>query len=246
MEHAAEQAGASPVGRTPAYVSYKTFTTLIEDFKDVGIPPRIDRSVLSRFSGGVGSQLLGALKSLHLMSDEGVPTEQLGRLVNSYGTPNYQADLKVVLSKAYPFLTKIDLTTATPSMFAETFKESCGAQEAVLRKCRTFYLHAARDAGIDIGARLEKGSHPRTSGNGGGGNRRRRKPQKQDAAGGAADTLTPSGVQHAQQKELEYQLIDLMTEPDIDDEVKQSIWALVQYLTARKSKKAAAKPAAAS
>lgn len=40
-------------------------------------------------------------------------------------------------------------------------------------------------------------------------------------------------------KALEYQLIDLMTEPDIDDNVKQSIWALVQYLTARKAKKAA-------
>ncbi len=37
-------------------------------------------------------------------------------------------------------------------------------------------------------------------------------------------------------KALEYQLIDLMSEPDIDDTVKQSIWSLVQYLTARKIK----------
>jgi hypothetical protein len=41
-------------------------------------------------------------------------------------------------------------------------------------------------------------------------------------------------------KALEYQLIDLMTEPDIDDNVKRSIWSLVQYLTARKMKKATA------
>jgi hypothetical protein len=27
-----------------------------------------------------------------------------------------------------------------------------------------------------------------------------------------------------------------MSEPDIDDAVKQSIWSLVQYLTARKAK----------
>lgn len=37
-------------------------------------------------------------------------------------------------------------------------------------------------------------------------------------------------------KALEYQLIDLMSEPDIDEEVKKSIWSLVQYLTARKSR----------
>jgi hypothetical protein len=48
-------------------------------------------------------------------------------------------------------------------------------------------------------------------------------------SGGGSDGTTP-------QKALEYQLIDLMSEPDIDDSVKQSIWSLVQYLTARKAK----------
>ena len=43
------------------------------------------------------------------------------------------------------------------------------------------------------------------------------------------DDTTPTPTAKA----LEYQLIDLMSEPDIDDSVKQSIWSLVQYLTAR-------------
>jgi hypothetical protein len=65
-------------------------------------------------------------------------------------------------------------------------------------------------------------------GSGGGGNR----------GGGSG---SGGGQQQVEQtKALEYQLIDLMTEPDIDDNVKQSIWALVQYLTARKVKKATA------
>jgi hypothetical protein len=33
---------------------------------------------------------------------------------------------------------------------------------------------------------------------------------------------------------LEDQLIDLMAEPDIDDEARTSIWKLVHYLIARK------------
>jgi hypothetical protein len=45
-----------------------------------------------------------------------------------------------------------------------------------------------------------------------------------------------SGGGTTTQKALEYQLIDLMSEPDLDDAVKQSIWSLVQYLTARKAK----------
>lgn len=48
-------------------------------------------------------------------------------------------------------------------------------------------------------------------------------------------------------KPLEYQLIDLMSEPDIEEEVKASIWSLVQYLTARKKKSTdGAKPTAES
>lgn len=67
-------------------------------------------------------------------------------------------------------------------------------------------------------------------GSGGGGGGR--------GGGGGSEQEVPPRVVEA--KALEYQLIDLMTEPDIDDNVKQSIWALVQYLTARKAKKAAA------
>lgn len=222
-------------GRTPPYVSFRSFSTLLDDFKTSGVPPRIDRSVLKRFSGGLGSQLLVALRSLGLMDEGGVPSDDLQILVDHYGTDDFPASLRHVLQASYPFLQAIDLTTATPSMFAEAFQNATSAKEDVLRKCRTFYLHAAKVAGIDIGKRLEAGTYTRTpSGNG----RRRKKTVMTD------DTPSPAPVSPAHvsaaQKELEYQLIDLMTEPDIDDNVKQSIWALVQYLTARKAKKAAA------
>lgn len=49
-------------------------------------------------------------------------------------------------------------------------------------------------------------------------------------AGGGGEPPSYSG------KPLEYQLIDLMSEPDIPDDVKASIWSLVQYLAARKKK----------
>lgn len=231
---AQEGLDAGQASRTPPYVSYRTLTTLFDDLKTVGLPPRIDRSVLNRFSGGVGSQLLMALKSLNLTTDAGAPTQWLAELVQSYGTPAYGASLKKVLEHSYPYLKAINLTTATPAMFADAFKDAIDAKEDVLRKCRTFYLHAARDAGIEIGPRLDRSTQPRAS-NG----RRKSKAAKAESKA----PLPPPPVVPVQQphiKELEYQLIDLMTEPDIDDSVKQSIWALVQYLTARKMKKAAA------
>ncbi|MER9138750.1 DUF5343 domain-containing protein [Mesorhizobium sp. M0830] len=232
-----QSGGQNSAGRTPPYVSFKSFLTLLEDFKKTGTPPRIDRSVLSRFSGGLGSQLLVALRSLGLMTEDGTPTGLLEELVASYDTPNFHLGLKRILTHAYPFLHSVDLKTATPSMFAEAFKNGTNAKEDVLRKCRTFFLHAAKAASIEIGPRLEKGTYTRTSsGNG----RKKRKASKTEETvdnSGSTGSLQAQ-VEHG--KALEYQLIDLMTEPDIDDNVKQSIWALVQYLTARKMKKATA------
>ncbi|MEH2564688.1 hypothetical protein [Bradyrhizobium sp. AZCC 2289] len=76
------------------------------------------------------------------------------------------------------------------------------------------------DAAADSIVDTKKIDLPGGGGAGGGGN----------SGGGAGGGTPPT------QKALEYQLIDLMAEPDIDDAVKQAIWSLVQYLTARKAK----------
>jgi hypothetical protein len=145
---------ASEVGtRTPPYVSFKTWMTLIEDLQTHGLPPQIDRSVLSRFAGGTGSQLLMSLRSLGLTDRNNKPHTRMAQLVNAHGTDQFKPLLRAVLKDAYPFLSKMNLTTATPSMFADAFKVT-GAKEDVLRKCRTFYLHAAQFAEVEIGPRL--------------------------------------------------------------------------------------------
>lgn len=149
-------------GRTPPYTSFKSFTTLIEELKTNGLPPQIDRSVLRRFSGGLGSQLLMAMKSLGLVSEDNKPTGRGAKLVAAFGTDDWKETLRGVIAVSYPFLDQLDLTQATPSMFAEAFKRGTGAKEDVLRKCRTFFLHAAQDAGIAIGPRILNGSVPRS------------------------------------------------------------------------------------
>lgn len=160
---------ASEAGtRTPPYISFRTWMTLMEDLYTHGLPPQIDRSVLSRFAGGTGSQIIMALKSLGLTDRKNVPNERFANLVNVFGEPEqkaFKAELRQILKDAYPFLADMDLTTATPAMFAEAFKVT-GAKEDVLRKCRTFYLHAAQFSGVEIGPRLQQGKFTRASGSG--------------------------------------------------------------------------------
>lgn len=231
------QTAAAHRTRTPPYIAFKTFLTLLSELKTNGMPPQIDRSVLRRFAGGLQGQILLALRSLDLIDSENRPNERFSALVEAYETDGFQIAMRGVIADAYPYVFKLDLMTATPTMFADAFKDALEAKEDVLRKCRTFFLHAAKEIGIPIGPRIEKAQFPRPNA----GNRKARaaKAARLDNGGSldAEPTVEVKPPHAAPQKELEYQLIDLMAEPDIDDSVKQSIWSLVQYLMARKVRK---------
>jgi len=58
-------------------------------------------------------------------------------------------------------------------------------------------------------------------------------------SGGGGEAPPPPPAANNATKPLQYQLIDLMGEPDIGDDVKNSIWSLVQYLAEREKRKAA-------
>src|SRR6516164_10608265 len=86
---------------TPPYTSYRTFKTFIEDLHEHGVPSRVDRSVLTRFSGVVGAQLMHALRFLGLIEDDGRPTQRLNELVNAHGAGDWPVKLLELLWQEY-------------------------------------------------------------------------------------------------------------------------------------------------
>lgn len=148
--------------RTPPYISYKTFLNLLGEMKEHGLPPQIDRSVMKKYSGGLQGQILLALRSLDLIDGANKPNAQFQQLVDAHGTDDFQHTMIPVLKRSYPYFFMIDLTTATPSMFDKAFKDSVDVKEDVFRKCRTFFLHAAKDIGIPLGSRIASATFART------------------------------------------------------------------------------------
>ena len=130
------------------YVSYRTFRNFLELLKE-GLPSRIDRSVWGpRYSGTTGQQLMTALKSLHLISDSGAPTQKLEELVSSTGTQR-QLKIKDILEFKYSDIFQIDLLRATRSQFNEAFR-LVGINDGMLNKCQLFFIQACQDAGIEL------------------------------------------------------------------------------------------------
>jgi hypothetical protein len=217
---------------TPPYTSYRTFKTFIEDLHEHGVPSRIDRSVLTRFSGVVGSQLMHALRFLGLIEDDGRPTLRLKALMKAHGDGRWPETFLELLRQDYAPMFAIELETATPSHFNETFRKAFPAADAVVQKCVTFFLYAANDAGVKISGRVLKGRKPRSL-------TPRRKPAKpafvnppvkEFEAAPAQPQPAPLGIDGKAPSEL---LLMHLDPSAMDDEQQAAIWTLLKYFKAR-------------
>ena len=217
---------------TPPYTSYRTFKTFIEDLHEHDVPSRIDRSVLTRFSGVVGTQLMHALRFLGLIEDDGRPTERLKGLVKAHGTGSWSERLLELLGHEYAPMFAIDLETATPSHFNEAFRKAFPAADAVVQKCVTFFLYAANDAGVKISGRVLKGRKPRSL-------TPRRKPAKPASAHPpikefeAAPSPPQAPLLPLEGKKPSEILLTHLDLNEMDDEQQAAVWTLLKYFKAR-------------
>jgi hypothetical protein len=137
--------------RTPPYVSYRSFLTLLEELKR-GMPARIDRSYWGdKFSGSTGTQLMSALRFLNLIDANGVPTNRLKDLVEARGVAKSEV-LKKISHDSFTFLLNgsFEPEKATYAQLEEVFNEIYQVDRDVARKCIKFFTELVDDAGIPL------------------------------------------------------------------------------------------------
>jgi hypothetical protein len=134
----------------PPYMSFQTFWNFIEELATRPLPPQIDRSLMSSKSGTDQNNLTTALRGFGLtgpdqqvlpallglaMGDEGGRKEKLAELVRTY----------------YPQQLVISEQNGTEQQLHDSFRETFGLDtRETRRKAVTFFLHAARTAGIEL------------------------------------------------------------------------------------------------
>lgn len=140
----------------PPYIAYKTLSHFLDRLKAVAVSSRIDRSMMSTYSGAVQGQLLTTLRYLNLTNEEGIPNQILYELVNSAGEERLRI-LKEIISSSYPFLFKkdLDLKQINPQQLLVLF-EDAGVSGATIRKSVVFFLSMARDAGIQLSPHIKR------------------------------------------------------------------------------------------
>ena len=146
----------------PPYLSYKTFSNFIEGLK-VTTPARIDKSVMPSLSGANQSWLIGTLKYMKLMTEDGVPSVQLTKLAKAQNDERKKL-LREILVSSYPFLFSepFNLRSATPRQIEEEFNKTAATGDTV-KRCIAFFLKAAKDAGIELSPYLQKMRYTKTT-----------------------------------------------------------------------------------
>lgn len=215
----------------PPYTAFQSIKTLAKQMKENGIPSRIDRSVLTNFSGAVGGQVLTALKFLGLTNDDGEPTPDLKALVEAHDTDAWPAKLAAIIQKAYAPVFKLNLETASPNQFGEHFRKLYPAADDSSRKSVTFFLNAVRDAQIKISPYIMKNKKPRSA------------PAKRRAAkanGGPpgdetteAERAVAAAAAALAAKKPSETMLDLLDPKDMKQPEQDAIWLLIKYFKAK-------------
>lgn len=137
----------------PPYIAHKTFKSFLSSLK-VAIPSRIDRSVMTTYSGAVQTQITHALRYFNLIDSNGHPTDKLAPLVHSEGA-EHQKLLKELVHSGYPmlFVAPFDLTKATSAQLAEQFAKMATGE--TVRKCITFLLPLLKEAGFAVSPHIK-------------------------------------------------------------------------------------------
>jgi hypothetical protein len=173
----------------PYNVVWSTFNNFLDSVDAATLPPRIDRSYLSRMSGTNQTYLLSALRSFELIGPGKEVTSALKELVkNPEGRPAMIADL---LRRFYPEVVELGQTNGTVAQLEEVFRTKYGLSGNTIRKAAAFYMHAAQYAGVPLSVHWTvrkpgSGHRDETS-------KRPRKPQPKPASALRDNARPPTG-----------------------------------------------------
>ncbi|HKO56225.1 MAG TPA: hypothetical protein VJ276_10130, partial [Thermoanaerobaculia bacterium] len=176
-----------PQGRGPKttapYTSFATFKNFLTGLRaSGGVPIVVDNSVYGNMSGGSRSQLRAAVRFLGLVDDQNKPTEAMHQAViatqDAAAWSNFVMEL---LNEHYAPIVNHPLINTTPAALRKEFEAAFSGTPDVITKSVTFFIHAAREAGLALSPRLTERQRGGGSRRGAGAGRRRT----------VADTLVP-------------------------------------------------------
>jgi hypothetical protein len=205
---------------TIPYTSWKSVLNVADRFRETGLPPRIDRSVLGG-SEGQKTQIIATLRFFGWAKENGDVTDSFSRFVNA-SDKDRKALMKELLAKYYPKATELAAVNATTRQLEESFS---GITGDTLRKAVAFYLGAAKYADHPVSKHFKVPSFVARS------NGPRRQPAAMRSADEEEESPPPPPIADAKARYLDMLLEKAKASDTLDTGLLDRIEKLLGYPT---------------
>jgi hypothetical protein len=202
-------AEAKSSGSAPPYMSFKTYTNLLDKLREEGMPAVFDKSYFGNQSGSLVAQVRSTLRYFDLITEGYEPTPDLDDLVQA-DEEDRKILMKMQAEMKYPEALALGMN-ATAGQLNKVFQDR-GLTGATVDKAVAFFLGMVEYLGIEVSPMFRK----RRASNGG---TRRRKVVKPD------EPTTPPApiVSSEDQQKADYvaMLMNLATTNDVNADNQQ-------------------------
>lgn len=147
-------------GLRPPVISFRSFKAALSGFKDQAtLPVHFNRSIWSNklYSTNL-RELLEAFHFLGLMDSASAATPEFAAAVSACDTPIWPAELRRLLERAFAPLLESRSTALHEEGLLKVVRTIYATRGEDTRRCGHFFIHAAREASMDLGA-LALGNH---------------------------------------------------------------------------------------
>lgn len=141
----------------PPYMSFQTFWNFTDELSKKPLPPRIDRSVMAGKSGTDQANLYLTFTSFRLIDEKTNVLPLLEELVAA-DSEQRKALLAKMIEEHYAEPMRISADNGSEKDLQDVFRDSYPAIASgdTRRKAITFFLHAARLAGLELSVHFPK------------------------------------------------------------------------------------------
>jgi hypothetical protein len=211
------------------YISFASVLRVLEALRRSGPRDKDVRQFIEDMDKTCATHRIAALRFLGLLDVESVPTPALVNALSTIGTAAWPDTLALTIRTAFRPILALDLANMTLTQLVTAFAQHYAGSEAVLRKSRTFFVHAAIQAMIPLSPGLVRSAKPRA------GDRvaeiSRNQPRSTAAPIGNRPESLADGVNAIKRPlSLAVWLLSELDTHAMDDNVQHAFWTLLRHI----------------
>ena len=218
-----------PVRRSAPYISFGSVLRVLEALRRSRPHDKAVRRFIDDLDKARSTHRIAAMRFLGLLDAATMPTPALNHALGAIGTAAWPGTLALTIRNSFSPLLALDLGNIALTDFETAFARHYAGSEAVLRKSRTFFVHAAIQAKIPLSPGLARSAKPRAG--------------DRVAATGRNHlrlTLAPDGDRRRSSADsvnavelppsLAVRLLAELDTHTMDDDVRQAFWTLLRHI----------------